>query len=330
MESIQSFLNATKLARKQSFKNLTLFPLLAPDGTKPDYLTLEQALDRGLVRITEMDQAGSVPELRLLNKGDKKVLIVEGEELMGAKQNRIVNASFLIAGKTEVIIPVSCVEQGRWHHDSDAFSSGDKMMHASLRRNHQMEVKFSLKRGRGYQSNQGKIWEDISGKLDRMKVSAPTAAMADAYDSYEGKLGDHLQAFGLIEWQTGAIFAINGQILGLECFGCSDTFSRFFNKLVKSYALDALDNVAGPRKDESVPPEKARRFIQSIVKSKKESHPSIGLGQTVGFESRAVSGASLVEGDRVLHLSAFKKDQGTRSNHVKYQRFSKRQQYRIY
>jgi hypothetical protein len=330
MESIQSFLNATKLARKQSFKNLTLFPLLAPDGTKPDYLTLEQALDRGLVRITEMDQAGSVPELRLLNKGEKKVLIVEGEELVGAKQNRIVNATFLIAGKTEVIIPVSCVEQGRWHHDSDAFSSGDKMMHASLRRNHQMDVKFSLKQGRGYRSNQGKIWEDISGKLDRMKVSAPTAAMADAYDSYEGKLGDYLQSFGLIEWQTGALFAINGQILGLECFGCSDTFSRFFNKLVKSYALDALDNVAGPRKDESVPPEKARRFIQSIVKSKKESHPSIGLGQTVGFESRAVSGAALVEGDRVLHLSAFKKDQGTRSNHVNYQRFSKRQQYRIY
>ena len=117
------------------------------------------------------------------------------------------------------------------------------MMHASLRRNHQMDVKSSLKQGRGYRSNQGRIWEDISGKLDRMKVSAPTAAMADAYDSYEGKLTDYLQAFGLIEWQTGAIFAINGQILGLECFGCSDTFSRFFNKLVKSYALDALDNI---------------------------------------------------------------------------------------
>ena len=67
--------------------------------TKPDYLTLEQALDRDFVQITEMDQAGSVPELRLINKGKKKVLIVEGEELVGAKQNRIVNATFLIAGQ---------------------------------------------------------------------------------------------------------------------------------------------------------------------------------------------------------------------------------------
>ena len=47
MEAIQSFLNTSKLARKQSFKNLTLFPLLAPDATKLDYLILEQTLDRG-------------------------------------------------------------------------------------------------------------------------------------------------------------------------------------------------------------------------------------------------------------------------------------------
>ena len=135
---------------------------------------------------------------------------------MGAKQNRIVNATFLIAGKTEVVIPVSCVEQGRWHHDSERFKSGNKMMHASLRRNHQMDVKSSLKQGRGYRSNQGKIWEDISGKLERMKVSAPTAAMADAYESYEGRLSDFLQAFGLIEWQVGAVFAMDGRISGIE------------------------------------------------------------------------------------------------------------------
>jgi hypothetical protein len=330
MKEITSFLKAAKLARKQSYKNLTVFPLLAPNGSKPDYLTLEQALDQSLVQITEMDQAGSVAELKLLNKGKKKILIVEGEELVGAKQNRIVNATFLIAGKMEVVLPVSCVEQGRWRYDSDSFVSGNKMMHASLRRNHQMDVKSSLKQGRGYRSNQGKIWEDISGKLDRMKVSTPTEAMADVYDSYEDKLDDYLQAFGLIEWQTGAIFAINSQILGLECFGCSDTFSQFFKKLVKSYALDALDNILGSKKDESVPPEKARRFIKSAANSKGKIHPSIGLGDTVAIESRSVSGAALVEETRVLHLSAFKKDHGHKSTGVRYQRFSQRRGQRVY
>jgi hypothetical protein len=166
------------------------------------------------------------------------------------------------AGNTEIVIPVSCVEQGRWRYDSNEFSSGRKMMHASLRRSHQEDVKSSLKRGHGYRSDQGKIWGDIEEKLDRMNVAAPTSAMSDAYESYEDRLSDYLEKFSLIEWQFGAVFAINGQVLGLECFGCSDTFAGFFDRLVKSYALDALDWLKDSKED-SVAPEKARRFIQS-------------------------------------------------------------------
>ncbi len=327
MDLIISFLETAKIARKQAYRNLTIFPLLAPDGVEPDYLTLEQALDQNLIKITELDNEGSVPELKLSNLGKKTVLIIEGEELIGAKQNRIVNSSFLIAGKTEVVIPVSCVEQGRWSYRSEAFESGKKMMHASLRRVHQEDVKYSLKRGRGYRSDQGRIWDDIADKLDRMEVPSPTAAMADAFDSYEDKLSDFLDKFHLIEWQVGAVFAIDGQVLGLEGFGCHDTFKRFFNKLVKSYALDALDS---PKKQqrESVPPDNARRFLTSATKSKGENHPSLGLGTNVTFESRIVSGAALVEKDRVLHLSAFKKEKRGNSNGVGYQRFSHRRRRR--
>jgi hypothetical protein len=43
MEPIASFLKSGNLARKQSYKNLTVFPLLAAAGSKPDYLTLEKS-----------------------------------------------------------------------------------------------------------------------------------------------------------------------------------------------------------------------------------------------------------------------------------------------
>ncbi len=120
---------------------------------------------------------------------------------------------------------------------------------------------------------------------------------------------------------------MDGQILGLESFGCHDTFKRFFDKLVKSYALDALDSRDVSQK-ESVPPNKARHFVESALKSKRESHPPIGLGTNITFESRTVSGAALVEKDRVLHLSAFKREKRGNSNGVGYQRFSQRRRRR--
>jgi len=184
-----------------------------------------------------------------------------------------------------------------------------------------------LKRGNGYRSDQGRIWRDIEEKSARMEVKAPTGAMADVYESYDDKLSEFINKFKLIEWQVGAVFAINGQILGIEGFGCYDTFKRFFDKLVKSYALDALDSPKKQQKS-SVPPDKARRFIASTVKSKGEDHRSISLGKNITFESRSVSGAALVEKDRVLHLSAFKKEKSGRSNGVGYQRFSRRRRYR--
>ena len=327
MEQIIPFLQNVKIARKQVHKNLTVFPLLAPSGIDPDYLTLEQALNQNLIQITELDIEGSVPELKLLNRGEKGVLIIEGEELVGAKQNRIVNSSFLIAGKTEVVLPVSCVEQGRWSYKSELFESGKIMMHASLRKDHQKDVCYSLSRGEGYRSDQVRIWNNINEKSTRMNVEAPTMAMADVFDSYEDKLSLFFNAFHLIDWQIGAVFAIGGKILGLEGFGWHDTFKRFFDKLVKSYALDALDS-RDPLQEESVPPNKARRFIESALKSKGESHPSIGLGTNITFESRTVSGAALVEGHRVLHLSVFRRERRNDSSGVGFQRFSNRRIHR--
>jgi len=323
METVKLYLEKAKPARKQSFENLTIFPLLAPDGQEPDYLTLEQAIDSDMIRITELEGGANVPELKLVNRGTQSVLIIEGEELVGAKQNRIVNASFLVAGKTEVVLPVSCVEQGRWHYDTNEFASGKRMMHPSLRRQHQQDVKSSLDRGEGYCSDQGRIWDDIAEKSSRMQVHAPTGAMAAVFESCKGRLSEYLNAFHRIDWQVGAVFAINGEILGLECFGYADTLTRFFEKLVQSYALDALDSpTEQPQK--SVPPNAAERFVKAVGKSRGQRHPSLGLGENLTFESRTVSGAALLEKGRVLHLSAFKKEAGNGSAGVKYTRYSQR------
>ncbi len=275
-----------------------------------------------------MDESGSVNDLSLNVTGLKPVLLIEGEELKGAKQNRLINATFLIAGGTRTKIPVSCVEEGRWNYSSREFSSGKKMMHASLRREAQSTVKRNLDRGSGHRSDQGRIWNNIAATSMRMKVASPTGAMADVFDRYEDKLAEYTGSFNLIERQTGALFAIDGTIVGLECFGSHDTFGRFFKKLVQSYAMDALDRSEKIEKIPSIPSAKARSFVESAVKSTGIRHRAVSLGETISFESRTVSGAALADSNKVLHLSAFRKNGGRVENHIGFQRFSARRRRR--
>ena len=89
-------------------------PLSGNPAAALDYLLIDEALEAKKVVVEEVSEGGSVPELRMTNFADKVVLVVDGTELVGAKQNRIVNASFLIPPESITRIPVSCVEQGRW------------------------------------------------------------------------------------------------------------------------------------------------------------------------------------------------------------------------
>ncbi|XPS87605.1 hypothetical protein Dvar_56230 [Desulfosarcina variabilis str. Montpellier] len=152
--SVVSFLQDCWLAKKQVHQNLTIYPVLFPEIVEPYYLTLEQAIDSGVLVVTEVDASGNVNRLKLKNNFKLPILLIESEELKGAKQNRIVNASFLIAGKTAMTIPVSCVEEQRWHYDSQNFSSGEKVMHSSLRREVQECMVGFLARGAGHRTDQ--------------------------------------------------------------------------------------------------------------------------------------------------------------------------------
>ncbi len=140
-------------------------------------------------------------------------------------------------------------------------------------------------------------------------------AMAGLFEGQKDHLGEYLKAFRLVDCQIGAVFAINGDVVGLDCFSYHQTFSKFFPKLVQSYALDALDWLDESGKTQ-VSSESLRRFLEGVQKTPGKSHPALGLGENIRFENNSVSGASLVHEGRVLHLSAFShnghKNDGTR------------------
>jgi hypothetical protein len=188
-------------------------------------------------------------------------------------------------------------------------------MPPSIRLKSQRAVAMNLKEGAGYRSNQGMIWDDLALKFYRMSVHSETGAMADLFEGQKGRL---------VDCQVGAVFAINGEIAGLECFYHRHTFATFFPKLVESYALDAIDwyQESGEiqAKGESV-----RQFLEGIRKASVESYASLGLGENLRFQNSSLFGAALVHEGRVLQLSAF--SHNGRQNYdkkVPFQRFSQR------
>src|SRR4051794_10866876 len=87
---------------------LGVFPLFAEPHRTVPYLLSDDALAARAVKITEVHASGSVPSLLVDNRADFGVLFLEGEELRGAKQDRVVNASVLAAARSRTTIAVSC------------------------------------------------------------------------------------------------------------------------------------------------------------------------------------------------------------------------------
>ena len=86
MSAVAECLSRLTLGEPQVHLNLSLFPLLGDGVAEPGYLLLDEALAQGCACVTEVSEAGSVPELRFVNACERPVLLLDGEELVGAKQ----------------------------------------------------------------------------------------------------------------------------------------------------------------------------------------------------------------------------------------------------
>jgi len=148
IEPVEALLSNLLIGEPLTHGALTVVPLLAPAADEPDWLTLAEAGDR--VRVTEVSEAGTVPFLKVANLADRPLLLLDGEQLVGAKQNRVLNTTVLVAGESELTIPVSCVEHGRWGYRRREMSPSDVSLYASVRRRKSQWVSEALRAGQGH------------------------------------------------------------------------------------------------------------------------------------------------------------------------------------
>ena len=301
---IEATLNEVKLGDPQHYRNMSVFPLLFSGKSKLEYSMLGKALNEGHIMITEISENGSVPELKLFNTSESYILLLDGEELEGAKQNRVLNTTLLVPPKSELKVPVSCPEQGRWNQVSAAFQHSGKFLFKRARENKMSSVHQSLKYGQGYQSNQSEVWNDISQLQYKRSIHSPTSAMKDIYDKEKGNLDDFLKAFPLIEGQCGIIVGLGGQVVGLEYLSSSDRYLDVHRQLVESYTMDALvENLSGENPELTL--EESQRFLEQIWSASQETFRSAAAGTDVRLESEHLVGSGLVKGEELIHLSAF-------------------------
>jgi hypothetical protein len=295
--------NLIQIGEPAQHRGIVVAPLFPRRDPAAAYLTLDEALAAGL-RIRETSESGSVPELVVENPLAERVLLYDGEELLGAKQNRILNVSVLVEAKSSLEVPVSCVEQGRWSRGAVDFAAAPHISHAELRRR-KAETQAAQPLARGVA--QSEVWDAVHEKAVRMSVHSPTGASRDLYRHHERDLRALENAFPAQPGQCGAILAIGGDVC-LDLVSRPDAFARLWPKLRAGYLLDALERLDG----KSTPQEEVDAFVGALGSSQRTRRPSAGLGDDVRLRGERVIGSGLELEGELIQLSAFRSEDGGR------------------
>jgi hypothetical protein len=155
-------------------------------------------------------------------------------------------------------------------------------------------------------SDQQAVWRNIAAKATRLKASSPTGAMSAIFESQASSLEEFTRAFTWHEGQCGVAFAIGGRVLGLEIFDHPEVMRRFFQKLVRSYALDARD--ADPSAHDPASVEAACALVTQIGAAQSFAEQAVGLGKDVRFNGPETCGAALWAQERYVHICSFVKN----------------------
>jgi len=286
-------------------RNLTLVPLRGQGRRHLDYILAAEAISNGTLTVTEVDESGSVPELLAINSGEKLILLLDGEELVGAKQNRILNTTVLLKPKSRTKIPVSCVEQGRWRHTSHEFASGGHSP-SRLRGSKSRSVTASLRQRGRADSDQGEVWEDVAYCITAAGAPSPTMAMRDVVEHRQGSLNQYVDALPYPDDACGVVVAIDGVFVAADIFDRPDTLGRIWQRLITGYAMDAIGRDKDKRGTFSA--KAAGVVLEHVGEIECTPCPSVGIGKDWRFEAEDIVGQALMANRVCVHLCAFPSD----------------------
>ena len=294
----------------QKYKNMEIIPIKTKYNENRTYLTLKRGMDTGIVEINECESS-TVSTVLARNNSIIPLLLIDGDEITGAKQNRIMNISTIIPPKSNIPISVSCTEQGRWHYNENYDSSIERDNIKTNKKTFSFSkyaADYNTRRAKSqdlfHERNcQSTVWDSIDKLQTKTSYQSKTNALNDSYENLKIKQNEYLEHFKIEFGQVGAIFIINGEIKGLELFHDPSTYYDYHEKIFRSYIMEAITNMSSIT---GFYMNDIKSFVNEITNSQMKHSETKGLGQNIKFSNRYGDGAILIHDNKIIHMNYFK------------------------
>jgi hypothetical protein len=285
-----------QLGEPVKHRGIVVGPLFPRHDPVAAYLTLDEALAGGL-RIRETSKAGSVPELVVENPLASRVLLYDGEEIVGAKQNRILNVSVLVEAKTTLRIPVSCVEQGRWHDVSASFAAASNISHAHVRRR-KAEAQAAQPLARDIA--QSEVWDEVRDRslhcASRRRPGRARSSIAPTRTTS----GRSRARFRHSRDSAGRFSRLAGTSVSTPSRGRMPSRVSGRSSGPATCSMHSIGATASP-----TPRSEIEVFVAAVDRAEPGRQPSAGLGQDVRLRGERIIGSGLELEGELIQLSAF-------------------------
>ena len=289
-----------ELLDSQKYENVEVIPVKSDFFGKKDFLTLKKGYEINLVEINELEQS-SVNCVVCKNDAVVPLILIDGDEITGAMQNRIMNDTLLVPAQSTLKIPVSCTEHGRWHYKGNT-----KEARRFVPSQYSANIHTRRRKSRAaYEERhyQGDVWDSISRHEAASGFRSNTSALNDSYENTKEKQNDYIKEFKIEEGQNGAIFIVNGEYKGFELFYNPIIYKEYHEKLLRSYIIEAI---VEKKSEDEIDRLELMRILEGISNSQSKSKKSIGLGDNVKFSNDFGSGSGLVYEDELIHMTFYK------------------------
>jgi len=233
---LERYLDRAQIAEPVTYRSLAVYPILLRDGDelRGGWLTLDEAVSRGDLEVTERGGGGSVPVVVVRNRSrSDHVFIMSGEVLSGGKQTRTVRQDVVLAPGQEIELKVYCVEARRWEGDAK-LSAGRALLPQSIQQ--------ELRKG----ADQQRIWSEVARNNAALSAENATGSLERALKSapVQEKLREvRMRIVPNVPRDTmGFIFVdrYRNRAVGADFFGRDDLARELLPKLLESYAVDLV------------------------------------------------------------------------------------------